>query len=58
MSAVIVRPARMTKPSAAMIDGDPLVYVIVCAECGATGPKSVGELADAVHAWNQRFGIN
>jgi hypothetical protein len=39
-----------------MIDGDPPVYAIGCPECGATGPKGHGELADAVRAWNQRFG--
>jgi transcription elongation factor Elf1 len=44
-------------PSATMIDGEPPVYVMVCTECGATGPKSIGELKDPVHAWNQRFGV-
>jgi hypothetical protein len=28
------------RATATMIDGDPPVYVIVCTECGATGPKS------------------
>src|SRR5207237_1291873 len=45
-------------PHVILIDGAHLARLMLDFDLGATGPKSAGAFDHAIHAWNQRFGVD